>query len=149
MVYRLGIILQALSCGRDIDAEKFGEFAMETYNLIVKKYSWYKMPWSVHRILMHGEQTILHNILPIGQMTEEAAEARNKDFRRYREHHSRKFSRTATNRDILNFLLVSSDPLISNMRPVIKKKHLELSSEVKAMLLNDDVNNRGELVEDD
>ncbi len=95
---------------------------MDTYNRIVEKYAWYKMPWSVHRVLMHGAQTIAHNVLPIGQLTEEAAEARNKDFRRYREHHSRKINRTTTNQDILNFLLVSSDPLISGMRPVIKKK---------------------------
>lgn len=121
---------------------------METYSLIVELYAWYKMPWSVHRILMHGAQTIRYNILPIGQLTEEAAEARNKDFRRYREHHSRKFSRTATNQDILNFLLVSSDPLISSMRPVIQKKGLEYSDEVKGLLLYDEFNNRGDNVDD-
>lgn len=121
---------------------------MTTYRLIVEKYAWYKMPWSVHRILMHGAQTIIHNVLPIGQLTEEAAEARNKDFRRYREHHSRKFNRTTTNRDILNFLLVSSDPLISSMRPVIKKKCLELPDEVKELLLFDEFNNRGDNVDD-
>lgn len=57
------IILQTLSCGRDIDADKFGEYAMETYNRIVELYAWYKMPWSVHRILMHGAQTIVHKKL--------------------------------------------------------------------------------------
>lgn len=117
---------------------------MDTYHSIVKEYPWFKMPWSVHRVLMHGEQTIEHNVLPIGQLSEEAAEARNKDFRRYRENHSRKFNRTTTNRDILNFLLVSSDPLISCMRPVIRKKKLELSAEAKELLLSDEFNNRGD-----
>lgn len=128
--------------------KNLGSMPWLQYSLIVEKYNWYKVPWSVHRILMHGEKTITHNVLPIGQLTEEAAEARNKDFRRYREHHSRKFSRVASNEDILNFLLVSSDPLISNMRPIIKKKHLELSNEAKELLLKDDYNNIGECIED-
>lgn len=93
---------------------------------------------------MHGEDTIRHNILPIGMLTEEAAEARNKDFRNYREHHTRKFSRIASNQDILNFMLVSSDPLISSLRPVTKKKGLELDKEAKALLLHDEFNNRGD-----
>ncbi len=139
------MILKSLACGRDIDPEKFEKYAMDTYNLIVNKYDWYKVPWSVHRILMHGADTIKYNIIPIGQLTEEAAEARNKDFRRYREYHTRKFNRVVTNQDLLNALLVSSDPLISSMRMrSIKKKHLPLSSEVKDLLLEDDFNNRGD-----
>lgn len=133
----MAVVLTTLGCGRDIDAEKFDKFAMDTYRLIVDKYDWYKMPWSVHRVLMHGAATIKHNILPIGQLTEEASEARNKDFRRYREHHSRKINRVATNQDVLHALLVSSDPLISSMRSVTKKDSLELPDEVKDLLLLD------------
>lgn len=144
----MGIILQTLSCGRDIDAKKFGEYAKETYNEIVDKYSWYNVPWSVHRVLSHGEQTIAHNMLPIGQLTEEAAEARNKDFRRFREHHTRKFNKVVCNQDLLHCLLVSSDPVISEMRPIFKKKRLELSLEVKELLVKDDYNNSGDCVED-
>lgn len=122
---------------------------METYNLIVTKYPWYKVPWSVHRVLYHGEKTIAHNILPIGMLTEEAAEARNKDFRLYREHHSRKFNRTVCNQDILNFLLISSDPLITSMRANVKKKELVLDDAAKALLLDDDFNNIGNVVVED
>lgn len=121
---------------------------MDTYKMIVERYSWYKMPWSVHRVLLHGAETIRHNIVPIGQLTEEAAEARNKDFRRYREHHTRKHNRVVTNQDILNFLLVSSDPIISNMRPIVKRKHLALPSEVMSLLLVDDFNNAGDVIEE-
>lgn len=141
------MILQTLSSSRNIDPEKFDKYAMDTYKLIVSLYKWYKMPWSVHRILLHGADTIKHNFIPIGQLTEEAAEARNKDFRRYREHHSRKVSRVATNQDILNRLLISSDPLISSMRPMTKKQHLELSDEANEMLLPDEFNNNEQFVE--
>lgn len=121
---------------------------METYKQIVGKYKWYKMPWSVHRILLHGASTIRHNILPIGQLTEEASEARNKDFRRFREHRSRKTNRIATNEDVLHALLVSSDPLISSMQPVAKKKPLELLDEAKELLLTEH-NNNGQIIDDE
>ncbi|KAF0705555.1 nucleolar transcription factor 1-A-like [Aphis craccivora] len=64
---------------------------------------------------IHGPEIIESALLPIGQLTEEAQEARNKDFKRYREHNSRKCSREKTNLDILNLFLLSSDPVISTL----------------------------------
>lgn len=132
-----------MACGRDIDPEKFSKFALETYNHFVKQYPWFKMPSSVHKILLHGADVIKNNIMAIGKLTEEASEARNKDFRRYREHNTRKHSRVESNRDLLNALLVSSDPLLSNMRPTTKKDHLQLSDDARSLLVNDDFNNIG------
>lgn len=43
---------------------------------------------------------IQNALLPIGQLSEEAAEARNKHFRLYRENYARKFSRKECNVDI-------------------------------------------------
>ena len=40
----------------------------------------------MHKVLRHGAQVIQEAILPIGQLSEEAAEARNKHFRDYRLH---------------------------------------------------------------
>ena len=48
------------------------------------------MPVTVHKILIHGAFVISNALLPIGQLSEEAQEARNKDFKRYREIHTRK-----------------------------------------------------------
>lgn len=39
-------------------------------------------------------------LIPIGHLSEEAAESRNKDFRRYRQNHSRKCNRTSINEDM-------------------------------------------------
>lgn len=47
-------ILQTLSSKHEINAEKFGKYATKTAELYVSLYSWYRMPPSVHKILIHG-----------------------------------------------------------------------------------------------
>lgn len=92
------------------------------------------MPPSVHKILIHGPEIVVNALLPIGQLSEEAQEARNKDFKLYRQNFSRKSSRSNTNEDIFNFLLLSSDPIISSLRPLPQKKLRSFSMEVIEML---------------
>uniref|UniRef100_A0A8D8U0M9 Uncharacterized protein n=1 Tax=Cacopsylla melanoneura TaxID=428564 RepID=A0A8D8U0M9_9HEMI len=43
------------------------------------------MPPTLHRYLIHGLQIIAAVTLPIGQLSEEAQEAKNKDFKRFRD----------------------------------------------------------------
>lgn len=64
----------------------------------------------------------ISQVLPIGQLSEEAAEARNKHFRCYRQDFARKISRESCNQDIFNRLLLTSDPLLSSMRTIKKGK---------------------------
>lgn len=52
----------------------------------------------------------------------------------YRQHHTRKNSRINTNEDLLHVLLISSDPLISTIRLLPKKKLQDLSNEAKLLL---------------
>lgn len=68
--------------------------------MYVKLYPWYPMSPTVHKILMHGPLVIQNAILPIGQLSEEAAKARNKHFRVYRQGYLRKCSREACNTDV-------------------------------------------------
>lgn len=70
------------------------------------------MPTTVHKLLIHGPQIIASALLPIGQLFEKAQESRNKDIKKYREGFSQKCSREKTMEDVLNWLLVSSDPYI-------------------------------------
>lgn len=86
-------ILIAVSCSHDIYVEKFRVFAQNTARLFVKKYQWFNMPPTLHKFLIHGPEIISHALLPIGELSEEAQEARNKGFKNYREHFSRKCSR--------------------------------------------------------
>ncbi|KAJ8894193.1 hypothetical protein PR048_006803 [Dryococelus australis] len=72
------------------------------------------MAASVHKILILGSDVMDDIILPIGQLSEDVQEARDKEYRLYWEHHTRKVSRESTNEDLLHSLLISSDPLISS-----------------------------------
>lgn len=135
LIKRFKTILETISSGHSIDTNKFRDYAEATIKLYVDLYHWYYMPASVHKVLAHGAAIIEHfGVVPIGNLSEEAAEARNKDFRRYRAHHSRKLCRQATNEDILNNLLISSDPHISKVRPKLFRKHKALSEEATSLL---------------
>src|SRR5258705_7635813 len=68
----------------------------------------------IHKILFHGRDIIEACILPIGQYSEEAQEAGNKNNRQYRELFTRKTTRTDTNTDLLNRLLITSDPSVAS-----------------------------------
>lgn len=75
---------------------------------------------TVHNILIHGVTVIEKALLPNGQLSEEAAEARNKYFLLYSDNFARKLSKTVCNLDIR--LLFNSDSLLYGMRPSAKKK---------------------------
>lgn len=122
-----------MASGHDINLYLFKAYALETAYLYTEKYSWYSMPPTVHKVLIHGPTIIENALLPIGQLSEEAQEANNKMFKRYREGFTRKFSRKESNTDILNRLLISSDPLISSMHQPVKRKS-NLDKDVLQML---------------
>lgn len=87
--------------------------------------------------MYHGEQIIQHSMLPIGDLSEEAQEKRNKDYRFFREHNTRKMSRCFTNEDLLAILLCSSDPYLSNIRTKWKSTSIDLDEEAKTLLEDD------------
>jgi hypothetical protein len=87
------------------------------------------MPETMHKLLIHGSQIIEHAPLPIGQLSEEAQEARNKDFKRAREFHMRKCSRFAMNEDELHYLLFSSDLLIFIFRKFLCSEEKKMFQE--------------------
>lgn len=117
LIKRFYVILQTLACGIAVNPEKFGEYTRATAQLYVTQYMWYHMPSSVHKVLIHGESIIRHfAVLPIGNLSEDAQESRNKDYKHIRLYHARKYSRSATNADVFHGLLFTSDPYISSIR---------------------------------
>jgi len=68
-------------------------------------------------------------------LSEEAQECQNKNYKNYREHHTRKLSRVKINEDLINMLLVSSDPLISSMRKIQPKKLQTFSDGAKLLII--------------
>lgn len=74
------------------------------------------MPVTVHKMLMHEAEIITSSIIPVGQMSEEASEAKNKEIRKTRLTHTMKSSRYRTNFDLIKYLLTCSDPYIALLR---------------------------------
>jgi hypothetical protein len=134
LIQRFGNILSVLASGHEINTDAFKDYGVETAKLYVSLYPWYYLPASVHKILLHGAEVIKHALLPIGELSEEAQECRNKDYKTYREHHARKDSRLHCYEDLLHVLLVSSDPVISSLRNIPKKKYHKLSEECIKLL---------------
>lgn len=93
------------------------------------------MPPTVHKLLIHGPDVISSLLLPIGQLSEEAQEAQNKNFKKYRENFSRKCSREKCLEDIFNFMLISSDPLITSLRKMPKKPLKHFPTEVLQLII--------------
>lgn len=122
LIIRFGVILQCLSSGQQLNIKKFEEYCWSTAQLYVHLYEWFYMPPSVHKILIHGPSVVSSFALPIGHLSEEAQESRNKDLKKYRENFTRKSSRIETNTDLFNKLLLSSDPKISGLHEVKRRK---------------------------
>lgn len=130
LIKQFAVILEAISCGYKLNTDVFRTYALATARNFVLKYPWYYMSASVHKILIHGADAMDYLLLPIGQLSEEALEARHKECRYYREHNTRKVNRRKNMEDLFHILLLSSDPLISSMRKISKKKTGALSQEV-------------------
>ena len=126
LIKRFYIILQVLASGYEVNIEKFQEYCNFTAKLYIELYSWYKMPPTVHKVLIHGSAIVEHLDLAIGSLSEEAQEASNKIFKRARLCNSRNFSRTLSNEDVFHYMLISSDPVVSSIRIKTEKKKEEM-----------------------
>lgn len=111
LINRFATISNVLASGFEINYVTFEQFCTETAEYYVQCYLWYYMPPTIHKILVHGSSVAKFALLPIGQLSEKALEARNKDVRNLRLNHTRKFSRTITNRDFFQRLLFTPDPV--------------------------------------
>ncbi|XP_076029896.1 uncharacterized protein LOC143018421 [Oratosquilla oratoria] len=79
-------------------------------------YNWYYMPVSGHKMLMHGSQGIESLCISVGHASEKGIEGTHKIVRNAREHHTYKRSRIRSNTDLMNWLLLSSDPVLAGLR---------------------------------
>lgn len=118
LLVRMHAILQIISCGQEIDLVRFKEYCINTARKCAELYSWYKMPPSVHKVLIHGCDIIKALNAPMIWFSEEPQECHNKVFRKARSEHSRMYQRSNTNKDIIHYALVSSDPVIGSLREI-------------------------------
>lgn len=140
----LYIISIVLSSNLPIDVEKFASFCNQLAHRYVENYNWHPMSVTIHKVLAHGAQIIAASPLPVGMMSEQAAESRNKFWRFDREYRSRKVSREATMFDLFHRALISSDPVISdfNLKDRNKSaKRIPLPPEALSLLKPVDMKN--------
>ncbi|KAF0309112.1 hypothetical protein FJT64_019713 [Amphibalanus amphitrite] len=115
LIDRDGTVLQAVSCLHRLDIDALSAYCRRTAELYVERYSHHPMSTTLHKLLSHSAAVVESCHLPIGMMSEEAAEATHKRVRQYRLRHTRKDSRIHTMSDLLGYLLVASDPLLSSL----------------------------------
>ncbi|GAB0087959.1 uncharacterized protein DMENIID0001_023290 [Sergentomyia squamirostris] len=115
IIIRFVNILISINCHEQLDPEKLQNYCTDTYKKTLEKYSWYKIPSSVHKVLAHAGAIILHSPAPLGVLGEEGAESRNKLYRHDRQFHARKTSREDNISDVFSRAMMSSDPLISTV----------------------------------
>ena len=115
LIRDLHTVLQAVSCFHELRPDAMDEFCRRTAERYVALYRWYPMPPTLHKLLCHSAAVIASCLLPIGMMSEEAAESSNKKIREYRLQHTRKDTRDHTMSDLFGYLLVASDPSISSL----------------------------------
>lgn len=149
LIVRFSTLLKAINSGFEIDSSKFGEYCKEIADLYRMVYNWYPMPPTVHKLLDHGEMIVSTAILPLGMLSEEAQEARNKDCRYFREHDTRKCSRITTNEDLFKKLLASFDPYITSLRQTPRRKSGSIFVDVLNLLKQPEVVNQENGPDDD
>ena len=106
IIVRLRNILKAVNSCFKLNNEKFRTYCFETYKLLVRRYGWYTIPPSVHKLLEHGHQIAEFFDLPIGYYSGEAQESQHKEIRNARLSHSCKISRKNTMENQYHHLIV-------------------------------------------
>lgn len=130
----LHTILVTTSCGLPVDSTKFWEFCKTVAAKYISEYNWHPMTVTIHKLLVHDKDIIKQSILPVGLLSEQAAETRNKYWRSGRKHHTRKVDRKKAMLDLFHRALKSSDPVISSIRLKERQhscKKIPLSAQVR------------------
>lgn len=137
LINNFSVILRTLSSGLHINVTNFEKLLKETFILYIKLYPWYYMPVTVHKVLVHGISYIKYSNVPIGMLSEEAIESCHKVIRSNRLRHTRKTSRVDSNRDLIHYLILQSEPDISMNSQKIKIKRYDLN-EIKDFVFVED-----------
>lgn len=127
LIIRFHNILIAINCQQPINPDKFDEYCKATYELYLGLYSWYKIPATIHKVLAHAGEIIIHSPAPLGSLAEEAAESQHKLLKKVRTHHARKRSREANLHDVFLRALHESDPFLSSMW-ITKRRQKKVST---------------------
>ncbi len=136
LVSNLDVIWRILASKYPINAAKFDMLCQETLEIYLADAGWFKIPPTIHKILVHGKDIIEACPVPIGWTSEEGSEANNKFIRKFLANHTRKTSHLDTLTDLFHRLLEISDPvLVSKSFKSDKKEKRQLTVEMQEILV--------------
>lgn len=148
LITNFSIILRTLSSGFHINAKTFEKLLRETFILYINLYPWYYMPVTVHKVLVHGIDYVKYSNVPIGMLSEEAIESCYKLIRNNRLRHTRKTSRIYSNRDLVHYLILQSEPDISLNSQTNSLKRYDLN-EIKDFVFIEEENIMPDICDND
>lgn len=65
LIHHFAVLLATINSGEAVNVDEFKRYALETANLYMKHYSWYKLSAHVHKLLLHGGDIIENSLLPM------------------------------------------------------------------------------------
>ncbi|CAH0547032.1 unnamed protein product [Brassicogethes aeneus] len=92
-------------------------------------------------LLVNGQKIYPIVQLPIGELSEEAQESKNKGIKKFRDPFTTKVNLKRVNTDLFKRLIISSDAYLSSL--AIRRKKMNLKSDIRPFILiheNDDGN---------
>ena len=92
--------------------EEFTRYGWATMELYFREYPWYPLSPTIHKICTHSGEIQERVPLPLGAMSEGAAETTHRMRKMFRLYFTRKMSRLLTMQDLLNRSIDISDPVI-------------------------------------
>ena len=133
----LGAILRIICCSEKIDVSAFRQLTCATNLLIIRKFPWAEINFTLHGALSHSADLIeLNNGYGLGELSEEALEANNKYIRIYASTRARKTSADDQCQDVMARLLERSDPFLRELSKRFQKSNKQRNSTTKGAELN-------------
>ena len=144
LVHRIYMIWIALTSGLPIDPAKFYHYCQETKDLYFEQCGWYNMSPTLHKVLEHGHQILelLPPELTVGMLSEEPAEASNKDTKMFQKYHAFQGDAVKKNEQVFHRMMDRSDPFMHSLfleeHVKSRSKHEEIPEDVLAMCYSDE-----------
>ena len=91
----------------------FQEYCRETFDIFQRRYPWFKISPSIHKIYVHAHEIQEQIPFPPGATGEGGAETKHKKRKYRREHNTRKTDRKSQMTDMLLRELDASDPVVA------------------------------------
>lgn len=83
-------LVVALNYHQARDPDKLQVVCDRISKAYIQLHPWARPSSAIHKVLVHGSQLVRVSPLPLGVLSEEGGEAKNKDYRNDRQHHARK-----------------------------------------------------------